>query len=93
MLLSDLLEADVVTEDGESLGRVHDVRVRGLRRRTSDGHELRVVGLVVGGRGIRERLGLDTGRTEKPIAGSDLVEWERVIDVDGEQGSVTVRAS
>jgi sporulation protein YlmC with PRC-barrel domain len=91
MLLSDLLEAEVVTEGGESLGRVHDVRVRVLQRRSPEGHTLRVVGLVVGGRGIRERLGLDTGRTEKPIAERDLVEWERVVDVDGERGRVIVR--
>jgi sporulation protein YlmC with PRC-barrel domain len=91
MRLSDLLEAEVVTEDGESLGRVHDVRVRELERRTSDGYRLRVVGLVTGRRGIRERLGIDTGRTERPIADRDLIEWERVLEVDGAAGRVSVR--
>jgi sporulation protein YlmC with PRC-barrel domain len=91
MLLSDLLEAEVVAEGGESLGRVHDVRVRQLQRRTPEGHRLRVVGLVVGARGIRERLGLDAGRGGAPIADRDVIEWERVLAVDGEAGRVTVR--
>jgi sporulation protein YlmC with PRC-barrel domain len=91
MRLSDLLEAEVVTEEGDSLGRVHDVRVRELERRTSDGYRLRVVGLVTGRRGIRERLGIDTGRSERPIADRDLIEWERVLEVDGAGGRVTVR--
>jgi sporulation protein YlmC with PRC-barrel domain len=91
MLLSDLLEAEVVDETEESLGHVHDVRVRALQRRTPDGHQLRVIGLVIGGRGIRERLGLDAGREGEPIADRELIEWERVVAVDGERGRVTVR--
>jgi sporulation protein YlmC with PRC-barrel domain len=91
MRLSDLLEAEVRTEEGEKLGRVHDVRVRHLERRTPDGYALRLVGLVIGGRGIRERLGIDVARTAAPIAARELVEWERVLDVDGERGVVTVR--
>jgi sporulation protein YlmC with PRC-barrel domain len=93
MLLSDLLEAEVVDEGGESLGRVHDVRVRALQRPTPEGHRLRVIGLVIGGRGIRERLGIDTGRTEQPIADRELIEWERVLSVDGEAGRVMVHAA
>jgi sporulation protein YlmC with PRC-barrel domain len=93
MLLSDLLEAVVVNEAGEKLGRVHDLRVQMLQRPTSEGHRLRVVGLVVGGRGIRERLGLDAGRSGKPIADRDLIEWEHVVAVDGEDGQVTVRGT
>jgi sporulation protein YlmC with PRC-barrel domain len=92
MLLSDLLEAEVVNEDDERLGRLHDVRVRALRRRSPEGHSLRVVGLVIGGRGIRERLGLDAGRAGEPIADRELIEWERVVSVDGEAGRVVVRA-
>ncbi len=77
MLLSDLLEAEVVSEDDEHVGRVHDVRVRMLQRRGSEGEQMRVVGLVIGGRGIRERLGLDVGRQPEPTADRDLIEWER----------------
>jgi hypothetical protein len=91
MLVSDLLEAEAVSEDDERLCRVHDVRVRALRRRSPEGHSLRVVGLVIGGRGIRERLGLDAGRGGEPIAHRELIEWERVVSVDGEAGRVVVR--
>ena len=90
MLLSDLLEAEVVTREGETLGRVHDVRASVLQRRSPAGHQLRIVGLVIGGRGIRERLGLDVGGSQTPIANRDLVEWERVLEVDGERGRVVV---
>jgi sporulation protein YlmC with PRC-barrel domain len=92
MRISDLLEARVETEDGEDLGRVHDVRVRILERRTPDGHQMRVAGLVIGHRGIRERLGMDTARTSGPTVKRDFVDWERVVQVDGEAGRVVVRA-
>ena len=92
MLLSELLEARVVDEDGESLGRVHDVRVRRLQRSSPDGYQLRVTGLVTGKRGVRERLGLDTARSREPLAGRDVIEWERVVSVDGDAGVVVVRS-
>jgi sporulation protein YlmC with PRC-barrel domain len=90
MLLSDLLEAEVETEDGKALGRVHDVRARVLERRGSEGYQLRVVGLVIGGRGVRERLGLEVGRGEDPIAERDVIEWEFVRSVEGDAGRVVV---
>lgn len=90
MLLSDLLETEVRDEAGGLLGRVHDVRVERLLRRTPDGHRLKVVGIVIGGRGIRERLGLDAGRTEKAIVDRELIEWERVREIDLERSVVVV---
>jgi hypothetical protein len=92
MLLSDLLEAEIVDEGGQRLGHVHDVRVRRLERRTPDGYRLRVIGLVTGGRGIRERLGIDATRTGQPIVRRDLIAWERVLEVDSEAGRVVVRS-
>jgi hypothetical protein len=92
MRISDLLEARIETEDGETLGHVHDVRVRRLERRSPEGYELRVLGLVTGTRGIRERLGIDTARTPGPTVDRDFIEWERVAEVDGEAGRVVVRA-
>jgi sporulation protein YlmC with PRC-barrel domain len=92
MLLSQLLGIEVCTEAGESLGRVHDVRVERLARRNPDGHRLKIVGLVVGGRGIRERLGLDTRRTERAIVDRELVDWNRIIEMDFEGGRAVVRA-
>lgn len=91
MKLSDLLEARIVTEDGEQLGHVHDVRVRQLERAVRGGYRLRLVGLVTGQRGIRERLGLDTARTAAPIADRDLIEWEHIVEIDGDAGCVVVR--
>lgn len=90
MRLSDLLGAAVTDESGRELGHVHDVRVRALERRTPDGEQLRVVGLVLGGRGIRERLGLDTGHTAKHTVDRELIGWERVVEVDAEQAVVLV---
>jgi sporulation protein YlmC with PRC-barrel domain len=84
MLLSQLLGIEVCGEAGESLGRVHDVRVERLERRNPSGHRLKIVGLVVGGRGVRERLGLDVNRTERAIVGRELIEWSRLVEVDVE---------
>jgi sporulation protein YlmC with PRC-barrel domain len=91
MLLSQLLELEVKTESGDTLGRVYDVRVERLQRRNADGHRLKVVGLVIGGRGIRERLGLDTHRTERAVVDRDLIEWARVTGVDLDAGRVVIR--
>jgi sporulation protein YlmC with PRC-barrel domain len=91
MLISDVLGAKVADDDGRELGRVYDVRVEKLLHRTPDGHRLKVVGLVVGQRGIRERLGLDTGRTSKPKVERDLIPWDHVLEVDAPGGRVRVR--
>jgi len=61
-----------------------------MQRRTPEGHRLKVVGLVIGGRGIRERFGLDTARTAEPIADRELIAWDRVIAI--EAGTVRVRS-
>jgi sporulation protein YlmC with PRC-barrel domain len=52
ILMSQLLGLAVRDEAGESLGRVHDIRVR--RR----GEHFEVEGLLVGAGGIAARLGL-----------------------------------
>ena len=90
ILLSDLLEAEVRNEADERLGLIHDVRVERMQRRTPEGHRLKVVGLVIGGRGIRERFGLDTARTAEPFADRELIAWDRVIAI--EAGTVRVRS-
>lgn len=91
MVLSDLLGADVVSEDGQGLGRVHDVRARRLSRRTPDGYGLRLIALVIGRGGFRERLGIDSARTAAPTVDRDLIPWERIVSVDGPNGRVVVR--
>ena len=79
MRLSELLEREVVTESGQSLGKVHDVRGElGSRR-------LRVTGLVCGPMGFLERYGLGTGGTGGPsqakVRGQPAVPWARVLRV------------
>jgi sporulation protein YlmC with PRC-barrel domain len=76
MRLSALIGARVVTESGESLGRVHDVRAE-LGSRS-----LRVTGLVVGGAGVLERLGLGAPRSRLRIRAKDVVGWEDVVRAD-----------
>jgi sporulation protein YlmC with PRC-barrel domain len=74
--LSQLLGVRVVTESGEGLGHVHDVRAE-LGAST-----LRVTGLVVGGLGVAERLGLGAPRAAGRIRGKDVVPWAAVIRAD-----------
>jgi sporulation protein YlmC with PRC-barrel domain len=81
--LSEVIGLPVVTEDGEDLGHVHDVRGE-LTART-----LWVTGLVVGKAGVLERLGLGAPRTHLRIRSHDVVEWKDVVRVD--RGGVVVR--
>jgi sporulation protein YlmC with PRC-barrel domain len=76
MRLSDLLGVRVVTESGESLGRVHDVRAELTAR------SLRITGLVVGGVGVLERLGLGAPRSSVRIRSRDVVDWKEVVRAD-----------
>lgn len=76
MRLSDLLGLSVHTESGERLGRVHDVRAELSSR------SLRVTGLVVGGFGVLERLGLGAPSSALRIRSNDVLEWSRVVRVD-----------
>ena len=67
--LSSLQRRRVVTESGESLGRLHDLRGE-LTART-----LRVTGLVAGTGGLLEHLGI-VPRSRTPIPWSDVVRIE-----------------
>jgi sporulation protein YlmC with PRC-barrel domain len=67
--MSSLQRRRVVTESGESLGRLHDLRGE-LTART-----LRVTGLVIGARGLLEHLGV-VKRSNAPIPWSDVVRIE-----------------
>jgi sporulation protein YlmC with PRC-barrel domain len=76
MRLSDLLGLDVRTESGDDLGHVHDVRAE-LTPRT-----LKVTGLVVGGLGLLERLGIGAPRRGARIRTDDIVPWSAVVRAD-----------
>jgi sporulation protein YlmC with PRC-barrel domain len=78
--LSSLQRRRVVTESGESLGRLHDLRGE-LTART-----LRVTGLVTGTGGLLEHLGV-VKRSSTPIPWSDvvLIEAKRIVVRDRRQ--------
>ena len=82
MRLSELLNREVVTESGERLGRVHDVRGELV------GGRLRVTGLVAGRLGILERYGIGThgsgGPAQAKVHGHPVIPWERVVRVGSE---------
>jgi sporulation protein YlmC with PRC-barrel domain len=76
MRVSDLLNAQVLTESGEQLGRVRDLRAERTPR------TLRVTGLVVGGLGLLERLGIGAPESADHIRTHDVVPWSAVIRAD-----------
>jgi sporulation protein YlmC with PRC-barrel domain len=92
MKLSELLGCEIVDADGERLGSVHDVRVerRNTRARKVGTERWVVVGLVLGGRGIRERVGYTNGREGRAVhSDRELVPWERVSSIeDGRIGLI-----
>jgi sporulation protein YlmC with PRC-barrel domain len=82
MRLSELLNRKVVSESGQRLGHVHDVRGELV------GGRLRVTGLIAGKLGILQRYGVGThgsGGPEQPkVHGHPVIPWERVIRVGPE---------
>jgi sporulation protein YlmC with PRC-barrel domain len=78
---SDLLGCVVCTESGTKLGRVHDLRAHA----DGSGGWL-LMGLVIGGGGLRERLA--TG-DDDPTRGGDVVAWQAVTRLS--PGVITVR--
>ena len=82
MRLSELLNRKVVSESGQQLGRVHDVRGELI------GGRLRVTGLVAGELGILERYGIGTHGSGVPgqakVHGHPVIPWERVVRVGSE---------
>jgi sporulation protein YlmC with PRC-barrel domain len=73
---SSLLGLRVATESGDRLGRVHDVRAE-LTPRT-----LKATGLVVGGLGLLERLGIGAPGSGSRLRGHDVVPWSAIIRAD-----------
>jgi len=71
--LSSLQRREVVTESGESLGRLYDLRGE-LRART-----LSVTSLVAGTRGFFEHLGI-TRRSR-----STAIPWDDIVRIEGKR--------
>jgi hypothetical protein len=90
--LSEILRSEVVTESGESLGHVFDVRVArsprsSTQRADQDWH---LTGLVVGRRGFSERFGFARNQLAGPRHTPDAVPWEDVLRFEDER--IVVRA-
>ena len=81
MRLTELVDRKVVTESGDSLGRAFDVRAE------RHGSKVNVIGLVVGGRGLFERLGIGPSSGEAKrhhkVWKRDFVPWEAVVRIEG----------
>ena len=82
MRLSELLRANVRTESGEPLGRVHDVRAE------LTASSLRVTGIVVGRVGVIERLGIGAPKSGLRLRSHDVVPWSAVLRAD--RGGIVV---
>jgi sporulation protein YlmC with PRC-barrel domain len=80
---TDLLGATMITESGERLGRVRELRVE------REGERWRLAGLVISGTGLLERLGAPGAKREEPIVGHDAYGWESVTRLGS--GEVVVR--
>ena len=82
MRLSELLNRRVLTESGQSLGRVHDVRGE------LAGGRLRITGLAAGELGLLERFGVGThgsgGPRQAKVHGHHVIPWECVVRVGAE---------
>jgi sporulation protein YlmC with PRC-barrel domain len=86
MRLSEVLGRSVVTESGEKLGHVYDVRVKRDERGSADraGQKWQVRGLVVGRRGLIERLGLAGAADRRPLLDHDVVPWSAILRIGDE---------
>jgi sporulation protein YlmC with PRC-barrel domain len=76
MRLTDFLNVEVITESGDKLGRVHDLRAERSQR------TLNVTGLVVGKLGLLERLGVGAPESGARIRTRDVIPWSAVVRAD-----------
>jgi len=81
--LSHLLELRVEDEDGNSLGRVHDVRVRRVGTRSAAAQaQYEVEGLIVGRRGVLVRLGWRRAYDPAPLSPREVLRWTDVLAIE-----------
>jgi sporulation protein YlmC with PRC-barrel domain len=74
--VSEILGLEVKTESGQEVGRVYDVRADLTER------SLKVTGLVVGRRGLLERLGIDAPKASERVRTPDALAWSDVVRLD-----------
>jgi sporulation protein YlmC with PRC-barrel domain len=83
--LSSLRKRKIVTEDGRSIGRCHDLRAE------LSASGLRVTALVVGRRGLLEHFGVaaQASASPAPVRDIDTIAWAAVVRI--EAGRIIVR--
>jgi sporulation protein YlmC with PRC-barrel domain len=88
---SELLRSDLVTESGERLGRIWDIRVERQTELPDErvNEAWRVIGLITGRGGWQERIGVSP--EGDPHEGEHFVPWRAVAEVG--DGVVTVVAT
>jgi sporulation protein YlmC with PRC-barrel domain len=88
MRLSELLRSTLATSSGERLGRIWDVRVERRTKRAGErvNEPWRVIGLITGRGGWKERIGLSP--EGDPDESEGFVPWKSVEEVS--DGLVTV---
>jgi hypothetical protein len=91
MKLTDLLCAELVTESGERLGHVFDIRVKRDPRSSADraDQKWRVDALLYGEKGLVERFGMLADRQRVARGRHDEVPWRDVVAIAS--GEITVR--
>lgn len=91
MKLTDLLGAELVTESGDQLGHVFDVRVKRDPRSSAAraDQKWRIDALLYGEKGLRERFGLFAARQRVADGRHDELPWREVVAIA--EGEVTVR--
>jgi hypothetical protein len=91
--LTDLLGAELVTESGERIGHVFDVRVKRDPRSSADraDQKWRFDALLYGEKGLIARFGLFAARQHVSRGNHDELPWSNVIAIA--EGRITVRDS
>ena len=91
MKLTDLLGAELVSESGERLGHVFDVRVKRDPRSSGEraDQKWRVDALLYGEKGLTSRFGLFGARQRVARGSHDELPWREVVVIS--QGEITVR--
>jgi hypothetical protein len=91
MRLTDLLGAELITESGERLGHVFDVRVKRDPRSSAEraDQKWRVDALLYGEKGMTQRFGLLADRQRVARGTHDELPWRDVVAIAA--GEITVR--
>jgi sporulation protein YlmC with PRC-barrel domain len=90
MRLTDLLGAEVVTESGEQLGHVFDVRVKRDPRSSAERADQKwsVDALLYGEEGLTKRFGLFAARERVARGRHEELPWRHVVAIAS--GEITV---